>query len=76
MAPELPNADARGRGRVGVELRTAMARGAVWVATMLGCKAWGLVHHQRNVNQLNTGPRLINSTEEKLNKQSTHSIHG
>lgn len=32
-------------------------------------EAWGLVHHQRNVNQLNRRSRLINSTEEKLIKQ-------
>ncbi|KAJ6437938.1 Retinol dehydrogenase 12 [Purpureocillium lavendulum] len=38
-------------------------------------EAWGLVHHQRNVNQLNMRSRLINSTEERLIKQSTHSIH-
>jgi hypothetical protein len=35
-----------------------------------------LVNHQRNSNQLNIGPGLINSTEEKLIKQPTHSIEG
>lgn len=35
-----------------------------------------LVNHQRNPNQLNIGPGLTNSTEEKLIKQLTHSIEG
>jgi hypothetical protein len=59
---------------VGVDLREV----AGFEAGGKGRTTWGgaLLNYQRNSNQLNVGPWLINSMEEKLSKQSTHSIVG
>jgi len=76
MASRFANADAGGRDRVGVALRWPVESGSHTASKVPARDKGGFVNHQRNVNQPNIGPRLINSTEEKLIKQPTHSIDG